>query len=797
MAANRKSLFYSQIKRALLFLCLILFLISGLSILGDWQKRKVALQKQIWASLHSVEYFASEAVAFSDATAAEHVLKGLMSYRGLYEAKLESVDGEVLASSYRPLAEVSTRWLSDALLRGLPSTFSMELVVDDDAVGLLVVHIDTAELVSGFVWRNIRASAVAFCSAILLGGLIFLLVYFQLTRPLSRLTSQLSVLDESKVEPEQFQFNEAAREDELGMLARTIMALWHKRKKVESQLATSEAYFKAVLKQSSECMLLVNVEGKIRDCNDRTCVLLDYSADELKNLNVCELSPDVTEPRLLKWAKREQGEATTFEVEFTRSDGGTFPAEVCGSVIILDEHKYLLASFRDITIRKKSQEQARLLAYYDTLTSLPNRRLFNEKLNKAIVLATASKQFGVVFFIDLDRFKNINDTLGHHVGDSVLVEVANRISAILPEQAIAARIGGDEFVVLIPSFTRKKEWACSLSDELAQKLLSVLTPDINIDNADLRVSASIGVSLFPADDNNLSVLQQADTAMYEAKKQGRNGYQFYHPDMQHQLKERLDLEKALQLAIEGQEFKLLYQPQVDDKGHLVGLEALVRWHSGTLGAVSPAKFIPVAEETGVIKEIGNWVLIEACQQLKQWQDLGLPYHFERLAINISPVQFAQPEFVSLASSIIAESGADPNFLEFEITESMLVENIPLVAEKMNQLKALGIRFSIDDFGTGYSSLRYLQHFPVSQLKIDQSFTRDVDDDPRSQVIINTIVAMANLMQFEVLAEGVETEQERDFLFDVGCVRYQGYFFSKPISSEQLSEKMTANCISGE
>ncbi|GAB3486689.1 sensor domain-containing protein [Marinomonas epiphytica] len=795
MLAFRKRISYKQTKWTLSFLLVLSVVLSALQVLTDWENEKRIINSQTRALLNVVADTATEAAFELNANLGRKVLSGLMASNQFYEAVLLDDIGRPLSKVSRPKEVNSLSWLLTHFFGELKQSYTFPLIRSNGAVvGSLRVKLDKISVTSHFLERNWYLVISILLSVLLLGGAVAFLFYLQITRPLFRFIESLSILDKDKSRLDQTVIPAVTRDDEIGILARTIVALWHKRKKVESRLATSEAYFKAVLKQSSECMLLANVEGKIRDCNDRTCVLLGHSAEELQKMGVCEVSSDLTEERFQKWSKANHGETTTFEADFTRSNGDSFPAEVCGSIIVLDGQKYFLASFRDITLRKKSQEQARLLAYYDTLTSLPNRRLFNEKLNEAIALATANKQFGGVFFIDLDRFKNINDTLGHHVGDSVLVEVADRISAILPEHAIAARIGGDEFVVLIPSFTRKKELACSFAEELAQKLLSVLTPDLNIDNADLRVSASIGVSLFPADDTSLPVLQQADTAMYEAKKQGRNGYQFYHPDMQHQLKERLDLEKALQLAIEGQEFKLLYQPQVDSKGNLVGLEALVRWHSETLGPVSPAKFIPVAEETGVIKDIGNWVLQEACQQLRQWQDAALPVHFERLAINISPVQFAQPEFVNLARNIIAESGADPNLLEFEITESMLVENIPLVADKMNQLRELGVRFSIDDFGTGYSSLRYLQHFPVSQLKIDQSFTRDVADDPKSQVIINTIVAMANLMQFEVLAEGVETEQERDFLFDVGCVRYQGYFFSKPIPPEQVSEQMPAGCI---
>ncbi|MEP0071898.1 MAG: diguanylate cyclase, partial [Marinomonas sp.] len=419
MTAHRKSLFYSQIKRALLFLCLILLVISGLSIGNDWQKRKVALQKQILSSMHSVEYFASEAVVFSDVTAAENVLKGLMFHRGYYETKLENAEGKVLASTYRPLAEVSTRWISDALLRGLPKTFSMDLIVDDYSVGRLVVHVDTAELVSGFVRRNIHGSLVAFCSALLLGGMIFLLVYFQLSRPLFRLTNQLSVLDEAEVEPEQFQFKEAAREDELGILAQTITALWHKRRKVEVELEKSEAYFKAVVQQSSESMLLTDLNGKVLDTNDQASRLLGYDTDTLLTLNIQDIDPKQTPDLLKQWSESSTEEASTYEADYFRKGGESFPVEVCGNIITLDQEECFLASFRDITRRRKNEEKVKFLAYYDTLTSLPNRRFLNQNLDTVISNARKDGHIGGLMFLDLDRFKNINDSMGHHVGDAL------------------------------------------------------------------------------------------------------------------------------------------------------------------------------------------------------------------------------------------------------------------------------------------------------------------------------------------------------------------------------------------
>jgi diguanylate cyclase (GGDEF)-like protein/PAS domain S-box-containing protein len=793
MTTHRKSLFYSQIKKALLFLCLILFVISGLFIREDWKNRKISLQKQILSSLHSVEYFASEAVVFSDLVAAEKVLQGLMSHRAYYETKLENSTGKVLASTYRPLAEVSTRWISDALLRGLPEVFAMDLIVDDYAVGRLVVHVDSAELVSGFVQRNIRGIVVVFCSAALLGGMIFLLVYFQLSRPLFRLTNQLSVLDEADVEPDQFQFKEAAREDELGILARTMTALWHKRRKVEAKLEKSEAYFKAFVQQSSESMLLTDLNGKVLDSNDQASRLLGYDMETLLTLNIQDIDPKQTPSLLKQWSEKLTEEATTYETDYFRKTGERFPVEVCGNIITLDQEACFLASFRDITRRRENEEQVKFLAYYDALTSLPNRRFLNQNLEIVIAEARENGDVGGLIFLDLDRFKNINDSMGHHVGDALLEEVAKRIVSSLIEPEIAVRIGGDEFVLLLPELGRSLEEAQHKVSKLAETLLYKLSQIFRLDETDVFISASIGISFFPSEnENDTQILRQADTAMYEAKVKGRNQYCFYREEMQQEVAEKLALEKALHEAIGKNEFYLVYQPQVNTDGELIGFETLLRWFNDELGQVPPSRFIPIAEETGVIDEIGCWVLDRACRQLKIWQEQGLPPLFESMAVNISPYQFAKENFVDIVREVVKKHHIDANLLDLEITEGMLVENMSSVTEKMRQLKAFNIRFSIDDFGTGYSSLRYIQHFPLTQLKIDQSFVRDLTGGSSNCSIINTIISMASHMQLSVLAEGVESLEEKLLLDSSGCSRYQGYYFSVPLEENDVSRCLGAD-----
>lgn len=796
MLALRKRLSYKQAKWALLLLLLLSLLMSVFQIVADWHEEKQTIQKQVLSTLQIVKDSATEAAYSLDEDLAKKVLTGLMKSNNFHTARLDDDLGNELASAFQPLPAVFLRGLSSQLFSDLPSNFTLSLYRDAHfQVGMLTVTIDRVALANGFLRRNVRLLLTSLFSALLLGAAMLMLFYVQTSRPLSRLIEQLSILENVDKAPTQVQLNLTSRDDELGILARTITALWHKRRKVETELAKSEAYFKAVLHQSSECMLLTNLKGQILDSNSETCRLLGYDNRTLLTLSIQAIDPEQTPSLLKEWADYSQGEAKVFEAQYHRSNGEAFPVEVCGNIIRLDHELFFLASFRDITQRKKDQEQVRVLAYYDALTGLPNRRYLNQNMGQVIKEARNNGHIGGLLFIDLDRFKNVNDSMGHHVGDALLIEAAKRIVACLSASDVAVRIGGDEFVLLIPSFGNTSEEARGRAKTLVDALLAQLCQVYHLEKTDLFISASIGISLFPLDGvNDVQVLRQADTAMYEAKESGRNGYRFYRQEMQQQVTERALLEKALHSAVSNDELYLVYQPQVNENGLLIGFEVLLRWSNDELGLVPPDRFIPIAEEMGMIEEIGYWVMDTACRQLTVWQEKGLPLSFRGIAINISPYQFAKDSFVDTVKEVIDNTHVDPSLLDFEITEGMLVENIASVAEKMWLLKEQQVRFSIDDFGTGYSSLRYLQHFPIDQLKIDQSFVRDLSSDPNSHVIINTIVSMAAHMNLSVLAEGVESYAEKGILEAIGCARFQGYYFSKPVKSDLATQYLSHSTL---
>ncbi len=439
----------------------------------------------------------------------------------------------------------------------------------------------------------------------------------------------------------------------------------------------------------------------------------------------------------------------------------------------------------NITERKAASDKIQYLAFYDPLTSLPNRTLLLDRLKHALSTCERTHEHGALLFIDLDNFKALNDTLGHDKGDLLLKAIGDRLQACVRDCDSVARFGGDEFVILLENISRDPTEAAIATSVLAKKVLHSLGMPYALDNYQHQSSASIGITLFSEQDKNINeLLKRADLAMYEAKAQGRNNLRFFDPKMQSEISSRVELESDLRHSINQRQLSLHYQPQVNDKGKVVGAEALLRWHHPIRGMVPPSVFIPVAEETKLILPIGNWVLENACATLVRW---STRHETEQLmiAVNVSEVQFSQPDFVSQVFKVLDDSGANPLRLKLELTESLFAKNVDDIIVKMHQLKARGVSFSLDDFGTGYSSLTYLKSMPLDQIKIDQSFVRDVLIDPNDASIAQTIIGLAAGLNLEVMAEGVENEAQREFLHENGCYLYQGYLYSKPLPADQF------------
>ena len=465
-----------------------------------------------------------------------------------------------------------------------------------------------------------------------------------------------------------------------------------------------------------------------------------------------------------------------------RKGGAVFPAWI--SVTAVKDSRaritHYVLTMVDITARKAAEREIEQLAYYDPLTQLPNRRLLMQRLQQAVTTLAQTRHRGALLFIDLDNFKILNDTIGHDVGDRLLCSVAQRLTASVREGDVIARFGGDEFVVMLENLSRCSDEAAAQAGKVGEKILAALNRPYTIGARVLHSTPSIGVAFFGDGANSVDeLIKQADIAMYEAKAAGRNALRFFDPGMQAALAARVNLETELRLGIQGHQFALHYQPQVHAVGGIMGAEALLRWEHPQRGTVLPTEFIPLAEETGLILPIGQWVLETACAQLKSWagdarsRDLCL-------SINVSARQFRQPGFVDQVDQALRNAGASAERLKLELTETVLLDDIDDTNRKMHALKRLGVGFCLDDFGTGYSSLSYLTRLPLEQIKIDRSFVANLPDSPNDAIVVQTIITMARSLGLTAIAEGVETEAQKQFLERNGCPAWQGFLLSEPV-----------------
>jgi diguanylate cyclase (GGDEF)-like protein/PAS domain S-box-containing protein len=551
---------------------------------------------------------------------------------------------------------------------------------------------------------------------------------------------------------------------------------FQERLKIEQKLRENEEKYRAIVRQISEGIILVDpVTKKIVEANNAYCSLLGYSHQEITALTIHDLvatDPEINDS-IIHQVQRN-GLDVTQESIHRHSNNSLINVEVNISNVYFGAQKFICYAVRDVTQRKLAEEMLKYQACHDYLTELANRNLFNDRLEEAITELNDSKGNLAVIFIDIDRFKNINDTLGHDVGDLFLQQVSSRLKNCLRKEDLIARWGGDEFTILLHRINSKKD-----IDVLAKKILHTFKQPLRILDYQLYCHLSMGIAIYPEDGYTSEILvKNADTALYKQKEQGGNYYQYYLPSMNEQKKELLELESDLYEAIQFNQFQLYYQPQINFKTQkIVGMEALIRWQHPHLGTVSPGKFIPLAEQTGFINTIGQWALFTACKQNKRWQNMGLPPL--KMSVNLSPRQ-CQPELVSILKYILARTQLSPEYLELEITENSIMIHPELTKNVLEDITRMGITVSMDDFGTGYSSLGYLKKFPFHTIKIDQSFVRELKDDPEDLAIISAVVTLGKGFDLQIIAEGVETIEQLNLLTNLGCDIMQGYLFSRPL-----------------
>jgi len=570
-----------------------------------------------------------------------------------------------------------------------------------------------------------------------------------------------------------------------------------------SELRHAEASlvrFRAALDSSVDAIYLIDRKTmRFIDANRTGWESVGFTREELLNMGPQDIKTEMTLTELEAAFDNILASSAGYDVirtTYRRKDNSSFPVEVMVQRLVeegssQDGEQILVALARDISDRLSAERNLHHLAYYDSLTGLPNRLLFNDRLHQAVAECKRRGNFIALLLLDIDRFKNVNDTLGHEAGDQLLREISSRLQVGMRESDTIARLGGDEFTVIFPDLTDVQDVV-----RMAQNILLHLSLPLVIDGHEIFTSASIGITLYPHDTSDEDALvKYADSAMYHAKAQGRNNYQFYSSDMTTHIQERMALETDMRKALERGEFYLNYQPQVDiASGRITGMETLIRWRNSLGKNISPAEFIPLAEETGLIVPIGEWILKTACMQLKAWNNAG--YTELLLAVNIASRQFHDPLFHQTVGQIVSSSGILPQCLELEITEGILLQYSEEIHNTFLKLKSSGVKLAIDDFGTGYSSLSYLKRFPIDRLKIDQSFVRDISTDADDLAIVKAIIALAHSLKLEVIAEGVETEAQLSLLRFEGCKEYQGYFFARPMDADAFTALLQSSNLPG-
>lgn len=570
--------------------------------------------------------------------------------------------------------------------------------------------------------------------------------------------------------------------DEIADLSASFNRMVEELRDSKENLSSTTHFLDRIIHSMADALLVITPEGAILSANQTAETMLDCAREELTARSLLDFFAAEQEGKELLTGVVKEGVIKEFETSFTTASGTLVPVSISSSLIeSTPGYTNIVCIAHDMTKRKLAESKIKNLAYFDQLTGLANRTLLHDRLSQSMAGAKREGGMLALFVFDLDRFKDVNDTLGHSCGDILLQVVADRVTGIVRKSDTFARIGGDEFALLCNAVHNEESVAL-----VANKLLQLFTSPFYVQDNELYISASLGIVLFPNDGEDLSSLfKNADLALYEAKEQGRNTFRFFSEEMNQRAQYRSHLETRLRRAVQLEEFYLAFQPQIDLKnGRLFGVEALIRWNDPELGQVPPSLFIPVAEQTGMIRPIGDWLLRRVCSVLKRWNSAG--FTPVRMAVNVSACQL-QYGFIDEVLRVIGESSVDPALLELEMTETMLMNNPRESAEFLQRLKQHKIHISVDDFGTGYSSLSYLKDFPIDRLKIDRSFISNIIADSDSATIVNAVISLGHSLGLKVLAEGVERPDELEYLMGLGCDEAQGYLLGYPMPLEEVEK----------
>ncbi|MDX1696040.1 MAG: EAL domain-containing protein [Ketobacteraceae bacterium] len=791
----------------LLAFCLGL-IISGIQVYFDFQNQKANFSNTVGRMLDVAKPTASRAVHTLDERLATEVVKGLMVYDFVVGVKVVDELGNILAERERPITATNTVWLTNLLAQRLHDykiAITLENAISKDS-GLLQVTIDYDAVYAPFYKRAIVVFVTGFLRNMILVMLFFVAFYWSVAKPLVRISKEIREIDPDRPDIKLIPPDENHKDDELGRLIdvsnlyiRTVSNLLQERKERERVIYESERHKQKIINTVPHMIYARDAEGRFVFANKATADAYGMSVEDVEHSYLKDLHSKLSEQQMRQFRSSDMAIIEGKMPEYVAEEVFTNAA---GEELAIHTHKIPLSYYGDmiclgvsvdITEQKNAEAIIRHQAYHDPLTNLPNRLRLIETLESEIERSNRHHYVGAVLFIDLDHFKKINDSLGHPVGDLVLQEIASRLENNSRAEDVVARLGGDEFVVVTPEIGECIEEGAKAALDIAEKLREMIAMPIVSGGQTLRVTASFGIVMFPEKDKDVhEILRYADTAMYHAKDEGRDTVEFFSENMAELVDRHLELENELRKAIDEEQFVLHYQPQLNCKsGKVVGAEALLRWNHPRMGLVSPGEFIPILESTRLIVPAGRWLLRRAFKDVKSWRQQGLWREGQRVGINISPRQFRDKHFIDDVKTAIDETGINPAWIEFEITEGIVIHNVEETIDIMNKLCDLGISFSLDDFGTGYSSLSYLKQLPVSSLKVDQTFVRDISTDPNDAAIVEATLAMARGLDMDVIAEGVETRDQLEFLISHNCEMCQGYYFSRPLPIKEFEDYVSA------
>jgi diguanylate cyclase (GGDEF)-like protein/PAS domain S-box-containing protein len=797
---NRLS--FKQARAAVIITLLIGVGFSALQIFWDLHGERNQIDRTVNQVLSTVRESATQAAYGLDETLAERVVSGLFEYEPIYIARLRDDFGNVLAKQQRQQTSSNLNWLT-SLMFGDNQHYEIPLTIGDsaDLVGYLEIDVDTGLIGAGFINRSVMILASGLVRNFLLGIALTVFFYIALTKPLLRLVHSLRQVDPASPATTKVDIPANHMTDELGLLAQSTNGLlmeiddnlWRLRE-AEQSLRERESRLRGIMQNVADGILSVDSDCLILQCNPACLQLLHLPENtELIGRSLYDFIVDASQLNLSQALEQTERKDASFrpvldqsiELVLRCADGGKIRVAAVFRPMQFEDNLLYTVVFHDVTAQRRYEERLVYMANHDPLTDLPNRSMLELSLHKALgdyrepntlpsdetappLTATA------LLFIDLDRFKLVNDSLGHDFGDLLLKEVAHRLRSVIRRSDTLGRLGGDEFLIIIPHLTETQEAAT-----LGQTVLDAFSPAFEIRGRQLFVSPSIGIALSPADgDDFATLMRNADAAMYSAKARGGGTYHFFTKMMNESAVARLAMENDLRDAIKREQFEVYYQPKIHlSTGRLSGLEALLRWNRPGRGFVSPMQFIPIAEETGLIAKIGEWVLRRVCQQIIEWDADGVAPVV--VAVNLSTRQLIEGRITETISNILQETGVPASRLVLEITETVMMQGMNRAVAILTEIRRLGVQIAIDDFGTGYSSLTYLKRLPINSIKIDRSFIRDITTDPDDAAITNTIILMGRNLGLRVIAEGVETTEQLEFLRAHDCDEIQGFLISEP------------------